>query len=595
MMKWRHIVTGTAFSFVFSYASNIVSQDSTLRTGETVRFGSIDATMVRFGGYATPECMFAVSNDGKYFFFTKVGSTCERLTDAEGKKIVCNSDRSVCKSREEIKEAIFRRHRRPNEIYGVVTGLDEIGGDGFLAVRTRPGGAMIAKLYNGDELEILGYKGKWYRIKRISDGTTGWSYYKWIEKRHKLDMIKNDQENNDMPSSSQRVKMSEDTKEKTRTWQKTYGEGEGYALALTKNGDIVVAGSAESDGNDDAIVIRTDRDGNTIWQKRFDENKNDKATAIVTQQSGETVVSYVTYRYGWHSRIVKIGKNGKVRWKIPLRLSRGSLTKDGSIAKVQDMISTKQHAIIAVGYIDTYETRKNIFVIKTNGTGETLWEKFYGGKGDDEANAVALTQDGGMVIAGYTESYGMGRTEKKRTLPGGVVIKIEDASSDLFVVKIDEKGNTIWRKTFGGEKNDRANAIVATKDGGCVAVGYTESFGSEEGRGKIYVVKIDRNGDKVWEKVFGNESLHEANDIVQTVDGGFLIVGQSYAKEDGYGDLYLLKIDNNGAYVWDRTYGGFATDVANAVVAVKNGGFVITGGLDANICVMRVDEKGALR
>ena len=130
--------------------------------------------------------------------------------------------------------------------------------------------------------------------------------------------------------------------------------------------------------------------------------------------------------------------------------------------------------------------------------------KAIGGPEDEEGNSLIQTSDGGYAIAGSTTSFGAG-------------------GADVYVVKLDAKGNLQWTKTIGGPKDDRGFSLIQTSDGGYAIAGFTISFGA--GSGDVYVVKLDANGNLQWTKTIGGPASEEGNFLIQTSDGGYAIAG----------------------------------------------------------------------
>ena len=151
------------------------------------------------------------------------------------------------------------------------------------------------------------------------------------------------------------------------------------------------------------------------------------------------------------------------------------------------------------------------------------WQKTFGGSGNDYANSVQQTSDGGYIIAGYTDSSGTGNYY-------------------AWLIKTDASGNKLWDKTFGGSNADYASSVQQTSDGGYIA-GYTDSSGNYD----AWLIKTDASGNKLWDKTFGGSNADYANSVQQTSDGGYIIAG----KTDSYGaagnaDARLIKTDANG-------------------------------------------------
>ncbi len=187
---------------------------------------------------------------------------------------------------------------------------------------------------------------------------------------------------------------------------------------------------------------------------------------------------------------------------------------------------------------------------------QVIFHKTYGGTGDDKANCVRRTQDGGYIIVGSTNSFGAG-------------------GLDVYVIRTDKYGDTVWSRTFGGIYDDIGYAVNANNDGSFIIVGTTFSFGA--GQQDIYVIKINGIGDTLWTRTYGGNNLESGNDIKQTTDGGFVIVGSTNSFGAGNSDVYIIKINALGDTTWTRTYGGTLDEVGNSIQQNGAGGYVIIG------------------
>jgi hypothetical protein len=139
----------------------------------------------------------------------------------------------------------------------------------------------------------------------------------------------------------------------------------------------------------------------------------------------------------------------------------------------------------------------------------------------EDGRSVQQTQDGGYIIAGQTCSYGAG-------------------DGDLWLVKTDAKGDTVWTGTFGGTKLDWGSSAQQTQEGGYIVAGTTGSYGAGD---DVWLVKTDANGGMVWSRTFGGANLDWGNSVQQTQDGGYITVGYSGA---GAYDVLLIKTDAEG-------------------------------------------------
>src|SRR3989304_8818614 len=168
---------------------------------------------------------------------------------------------------------------------------------------------------------------------------------------------------------------------------------------------------------------------------------------------------------------------------------------------------------------------EDVYLIKTDANGNTLWTKTFGGTSSDEGYSAQQTTDGGFVITGYTGSFGAG-------------------NADVYLIKTDANGNTLWTKTFGRTNSDLGYSVQQTTDGGYVIAGLTDSFGA--GLYDVYLIKTDGNGDTLWTKIFGGTDIDEGYSVQQTTDGGFVITGYTGSFGAGNADVYLIKTDANG-------------------------------------------------
>jgi len=206
-----------------------------------------------------------------------------------------------------------------------------------------------------------------------------------------------------------------------------------------------------------------------------------------------------------------------------------------------------------------------------------IWSKTFGGPASDMASASQQTNDGGYIIAGVTNSYGAG-------------------SSDAYLIKTDERGNELWSKTFGGRGNDTARAVHQTIDEGYIIAGRTDSYGA--GFDDVYLIKTDESGNEQWSKTFGGMGYDTASAVKQTIDRGYIIAGQTNTYGTGFDDIYLIKTDESGNEQWSKTFGGSASDGASAVLQTVDGGYIIAGETSSygagpsDVYLIKTDEQG---
>ncbi|MHA1736368.1 MAG: hypothetical protein ACTSV8_08385 [Candidatus Thorarchaeota archaeon] len=169
--------------------------------------------------------------------------------------------------------------------------------------------------------------------------------------------------------------------------------------------------------------------------------------------------------------------------------------------------------------------------------------------------------------------------------------------SDILVVKLDRNGNIVWNRTYGGPGAERAFDIVECADGGLALAGITTSYGA--GGWDFWLLRTDAAGNPLWNQTYGGPNYDEARSLVVTDTGGFAMAG-TLSGEDGDWDIWLVVTMETGAELWNRTYGGSLDDTGTALVTCRGGGFAIAGTTESfgageyDFCLYRVDDEGGL-
>ncbi|KQC14476.1 MAG: hypothetical protein APR63_05615 [Desulfuromonas sp. SDB] len=218
---------------------------------------------------------------------------------------------------------------------------------------------------------------------------------------------------------------------------------------------------------------------------------------------------------------------------------------------------TDDGGFIITGYTSSFGAGDaDIYLIKTDSAGDTLWTKTYGGSSTEWGYSVGQTTDGGYIITGTTDSYGAG-------------------ANDLYLIKTDGFGDTVWTRTYGGSDIDKGFFVQQTDDGGYVICGSTQSYGA--GYEDVYIIKTDSLGDTLWSKTYGGNNIDYGQCIEQTDDGGFIIVGGSYYQFGSNFDVYLIKTDSAGDSTWTCNYGYIGSEQGQFVMQTDDQGYIITG------------------
>ena len=211
------------------------------------------------------------------------------------------------------------------------------------------------------------------------------------------------------------------------------------------------------------------------------------------------------------------------------------------------------------------------YLIRVDENGNELWEKTYGGAEEDGIYDLLKIENGCMII-GKTKSFGHG-------------------GYDAWLIKVDENGNEIWNKTYGGALGDYIYSIE-DMESGYVMAGTKMSTHMDY---DAYLIRVDGNGNELWEKTYGGEGDEIAADVSPT-DDGYVISGNLLIFEEKISDAFLIKVDEEGNEIWNKTYGGKYMDTFNSVMAV-NDGYVAAGfyGLlsqRGGAWIVKIDEDG---
>jgi len=321
--------------------------------------------------------------------------------------------------------------------------------------------------------------------------------------------------------------------------------------------------------------------------------------------------------------LVKLDANGNLQWTKTIG---GKYFEDGyALIQTSDggyAIAGQTNSFGAGGY--------DVYLVKLDAHGNLQWTKTIGGKKDDVGlMSLIQTSDGGYAIAGATNSFGAGngdvyviKLDAKgnlqwtktiggpgdeighsliQTSDGGYAIAGSTTSFgagglDVYVVKLDASGNLQWTKTIGGPKDDWGSSLIQTSDGGYAIAGSTTSFGA--GGLDVYVVKLDANGNLQWTKTIGGKKEDAGISLIQTSDGGYAIVGYTQSFGAGGEDVYLVKLDANGNLQWTKTIGGENDDRGFSLIQTSNGGYAITGSTESfdargrDVYVIKLDSNG---
>ena len=219
---------------------------------------------------------------------------------------------------------------------------------------------------------------------------------------------------------------------------------------------------------------------------------------------------------------------------------------------------------------------RDAYLIKTDAQGNEVWTQTYGGPLNDEAYNVFQTADGGYIFGGRTEPAA-------------------ESVDAFWLVRTDAGGNEEWNRTYGGTGDDEGYNLNLTSDGNYIMVGITESYAANDG--DIWLLKIDQGGDTLWTKTFDYGGYDASNYVEETADGGYAIFGYTGSNTINYYDILLIKTDADGNEEWHHQYGDQFVNAVYMGRQTQDGGYVLSGHvMDMSMTVLahllKVDASG---
>ena len=304
-------------------------------------------------------------------------------------------------------------------------------------------------------------------------------------------------------------------------WNRTFGGTDaGFASSVqqTADGGYIVAGRTGSlENNTSARLIKVDPAGNREWQRAFGGTGLNEAGSVQQTADGGYIVAGCTSSFGadeldvW---LIKTDRKGIEEWN---RTFGGT---DWNFAL--SVHQTADGGYIAAGRTETGSLGGNgsAMLIKVDPAGNREWQRAFGETGNDVANSVQQTADGGYIVAGDTYGYGAG--------------------GSFWLIKTDSSGVEEWQRAFGETWLDEASSVQQTADGGYIVAGDTYGFGA--GGSDFWLIKTDSSGVEEWRKTFGGTGDDVANSVQQTADGGYIVAGYTSSFGAGGSNIWMIKL-----------------------------------------------------
>jgi hypothetical protein len=330
-------------------------------------------------------------------------------------------------------------------------------------------------------------------------------------------------------------------------------------------------------GGEDVLLVRTDSSGDTIWTKAIGGKDKDNGWAVRKNADGGYIIVGFTASFGAGGMdiyLIRTDEAGDTLWTKTFGGEGDEFGWDIRRTADDGFIIAAQTSSFGEGEIDAY-------LIKTDSDGDEKWSKSYGGEKIDRIFSVRQTPDGGYVAGGITYSFGEG-------------------DRDAYLLKSDASGEMEWYKNFGGTVYDVGHSVALTDGDGYLITDYGESFATY-GKRDVYLIKTDAGGQMQWMKTFGGSENDRAMKGQQTKDGGYIAVGfTQISGESGWDwDVFLIKTDMVGDTLWTRTFGDRDThDFGYTVQATNDGGYILTGqkqsfdGDESEVLLIKTDSEG---
>jgi hypothetical protein len=346
------------------------------------------------------------------------------------------------------------------------------------------------------------------------------------------------------------LSLGQTTFERTYTYTGAYAEGR--SIQQTSDGGYIIVGYARLlpwSGIADMLPIKLNFSGDTLWTRRYGGSNEDQGYFVRQTTDGGYIIAGST---GGKMYLVKTDSVGSTLW-----------TKTYEGGTVGRSVQQTSDGGYIIGGTRSYQF--DMYLVKTNASGDTLWTRAYSGPDNDEGYSVQQTFDGGYVIAGWTEFNRAAHWE-----------------TDVYLVKTDSSGDTLWKRTYGGTDWDRGYSVQQTSDSGYIIAGSTEGDGyTSPTHTNIYLIKTNSSGDTLWTRTLANTSISAdiGYSVQQTSDGGYIIAGFSkFSQARGVERVYLVKTNSSGDKLWNRIYGSYNTEsFAYSVRQTPDGGYVLAG------------------
>lgn len=344
-------------------------------------------------------------------------------------------------------------------------------------------------------------------------------------------------------------------------WSRMYGrmQDEDYCNAIwhTDDGGYMLAGRtwAYDEEVTDLLLVKTASNGDSLWSRTYGRDEQEFCTSALRTTDNGVLLAGQTLSYGagfWDYYVVRTNANGDTIWTR----SYGGTGADFCT----DAIETSDGGFILAGRTESFGVDGyDYWVVRLNTDGDSLWTRTYGGAGDQECESICQTSDGGFALLGATSFA-------------------ETDTSDFWLIRTDPQGDTLWTRSFGSSSGLWGTVIRQTADGGLILAGIIYSYSAH--RKDVLIIKTDTNGDSLWSRTYGGWYDEHCNDIQQTPDGGYLFAGWTYSYGNGNHtnpNAWLVRLDANGDSLWSLALGGNGREECTSFLQEQDGSYSLAG------------------
>jgi hypothetical protein len=371
-------------------------------------------------------------------------------------------------------------------------------------------------------------------------------------------------------------------------WNKAFKatNSEDILAMIPSENNVVFAGSAFA-GQANGWIAKADQNGHLLWQKLYGGTQTEVLRSVAATPDGGYILAgsaessngdITGLRGSTDAWVLKLDANGNIIWSKAYGGTRYDDAK--TIVATGDGYIVSGIGQSFDGDLQNTSGTGAIWVFKVDLSGNMVWSKFMGG-GSGESRKLIPVENGNYLLLGTTHTITQTLTHQ-----------------NVIVIKLDASGNKIWEKNYGGSETEKPYDVKMAANGNYVIAGVTyssdgdvtEAFGASD----AWIINIDINGNKIWQKSLGGSGIDEMQAVASTTDGGFLVAGWTASKDgdatggDGWSEMWVVKLDQAGRKVWHKTFGGTGGERAQTIIAGSNDTYLIAGYSDSKECI---DEK----